>query len=234
MGEQGISRAAFASQVHSLTETIKAGCGIDNTGQQLQQAVTAVCRLIEMSEPGETVSFGKIGEKLEELLLRYADSPAGPSLIEIEVIELACDWLLQLSSLYREALPQPQALVADLLNTFALVTHATGAQNLADLIAFQRVVPEQLEPDLFADDPLVDVPPTETVRIDPFASDPGFSVELDLLQKTSYEISMAQMPADDPFGDDPLFSTEFAYAAQLGTQGMPYDVFSEDPDVAPS
>jgi hypothetical protein len=232
---QGVSRAAFADQVQSLTEVIRAGCDSLYRDPQLQQALDAVVRLRGLSESVEPATFSGVCGKLEELLQHHVAGSSDPRPLEIEVVELACDWLLQLASLYREALPQPQALVSDLLNTFDRVAQSKGAETLAELIAFRGAAPEQQEADLFADDPLVGIPQAGTVQTDPFANDPGFGMESDLLQQTLYRHSVAQMPPEDPFGEDPLFSAvSVCVADRQQAQEMPFDVFSEDPEVDPS
>lgn len=170
----------------------------------------------------ETESFQLICERLEKMFVRFIDTDTVPSAIEVEIIELAIDWLRQLASLYAEAIPEPRTLVAELIYAFELVERSQGAASLAELMS------EKNTSDLFDDDPEMDVDSYHAPeKNDPFGNDPGFGLEFDLLQRTLNRTPIKRSIKIDPFSDDP----GVAEKDPLVVQETPYDVFGDDPSV---
>jgi hypothetical protein len=228
MGTQQKSRAAFANQVQQLVEQIKTGCDCLKIKHrdQLQKAVDAVGHLSNLSQSAEPeTGFLQISSRLEKLLQQYVAGRAIFGSLGSELIAITCDRLLHMATLYRKGLVQPQSSLTDLLNTFDIVGSASGPGTLVDLLASKgcsSVVPEL---DLFADDPLVEVPLSEQVQADPFESDPFLVLETEQLQGTLSDSSGEQLSEKDLFADDPLI--EISLSDQVQT-----DPFESDPCLA--
>ena len=192
------------------------------SSHHLDDALQIVGSFIQVANSVEVDSFRLIGARLEKLLLRHATAQTTPCQIELETIELAVDWLEQLSILYKENLPEPKSLVAELLYTFDLVEHSQDAATLAELVgqgAASRVDP-------FLEDPGFDVAdrPVPSHQ-DPFADDPGFGLEFDLLQRTINFV--AETRNIDPEDDDNLNTTTTSAASASS-----YDLFATDPPLS--
>ncbi len=224
-----VGRGSFASQLRALAETVKAGVALRRDDSGLHEAMIAAGRIVELSVDAEDDAFRQVGRKLDELLVRHQHDGTMPEKLEIEVIELACDWLQQLSVLYRESLPIPRSLIGDLVYTFDLVDHAHGAHSLADIIKLRADSPAARRRDVFADDPDIDVSTAGGLRTDPFQGDPGFGIEFDLLQRTLSIAGTGQGGVVDPFADDPLPEAVIDSAAE--SQPLPFDPFAEDPNM---
>jgi len=188
--------------------------------EQLVLAHKSIEELTRVVAQAETDSFRQICAPLEKLFARFIECGTTPSAIEVEVIELAIDWLRQLAFLYSEAIPEPRALVNQLVYTFELVEHSHGAASLTDLNF------EKNAPDLFNDDPEMDVDgyhPSE--EGDLFNGDPGFGLEFDLLQRTLNHAPIKSPLEIDPFSDDGGVSED---DVSFDSQPPP-DLFGEDP-----
>lgn len=185
----------------------------------LDDPLQVVGSFIQVADSVEVDSFRLIGVRLEKLLLRHANGQTTPSRIELETIELAVDWLEQLSILYEEKLPEPKSLVFELLYTFDLVENSQDAVSLSELVgqgAASRVDP-------FLEDPGFDVVerPVPSHQ-DPFAEDPGFGLEFDLLQRTiNFVVETRNI---DPEDDDNIDTTT--------TSATSYDLFATDPPLS--
>jgi hypothetical protein len=224
----------LSEQVKRLTGIIQAGCsGLDSIAAEEVRA--AVRQLIDLGQSSGAEAFSLIGVKLDDLLSRYRDNADALRSIDREVVALACGWLLHLARLYRECLPQPKALVNDLVATFVLVEHASGAGSLAQLTRSQGTLAGAQESDLFADDPHVGIELDSSLISDPFEDDLGFGVEPELMQQLMQQVLQREARApEDPFADDPvpMFEAESALASgELVPELLPFDVFAEDPHI---
>ncbi len=226
MQDSGVGRSSFAGQLRALAEAVKAGVSLRKDESGLHEAAIAAGRIVELSVDAQDDAFRQVGRKLDDLLVRHQHDRTMPEKLEIEVIELACDWLLQLSVLYRESLPVPRALINDLVYTFDLVDHAHGAHSLADIIKARVDSPANRHRDVFAEDPDVDVTPSVVMTSDPFDNDPGFGVEFDLLQRTLSIAGSEQAGIIDPFDDDPLRDVVTGTGGQ--DKPLPFDPFADD------
>ncbi len=224
-----VGRGSFASQLRALAETVKTGVALRKDESGLYEAVIAAGRIVELSVDAEDDAFRQVGRKLDELLVRHQHDRTMPEKLDIEVVELACDWLLQLSVLYRESLPIPRSLIGDLVYTFDLVDHAHGAHSLADIIKLRADSPAGRSRDVFAEDPDIDVSRAGGLRTDPFQGDPGFGIEFDLLQRTLGIAGTVQGGLSDPFADDPL--PEAVIGATEQNKPLPFDPFADDPNM---
>lgn len=171
-------------------------------------------------------SFLAISKRIERLLLVCRASGHCLNPLEKEVVELAADWLEQLSRLYGEGIPEPETLVKELLYAFDLVEKSHGATTLTELL-LSRPLSDETE-DMFAHDPepAVDhyLAPQQS---DPFAGDPGFGMEFDLLQRTFNVSNLQDVAVDDLFTEDDCFDG----ASSCGNaEAIPYDVFEDDPE----
>ncbi len=196
-----------------------------NGRESLAVADAGAAEFLAWAETLEADSCAAIIDCLQELFKRHADAdePCGP--LELETLELAADWLEQLTVLHIENLPAPQALIKELLYTFDLVKRSQGATSLHELLAN----------DPFADDPgLATDTYVRPEKPDPFAEDPGFGMEFDLLQRALNRDPRPSAQPDDPFtGDDEIRKPGEGEASPAGAYGerLPYDVFAGDPPV---
>lgn len=195
-------------------------------GEKLARVVSGSEAFLPIAENARTDSFYLIVQRLKDLLTKAADSESVPSPLECEAIELAVDWLEQLSMLYADNLPEPKALVKELLYALDLVERSQGAHSLKEL----------LTSDPFAGDPGLDgkgyIPRREA---DPFADDPGFGMAFDLLQRTLDRGSEQQGASEDPFAEDTHYEAggDQKKSSTLDTgQALPYDVFEGDPPLS--
>lgn len=176
-----------------------------------------------VAKNARTDSFYLVTGGLKKLLIRAAAESSKLNRLECEAIELALDWLDQLASLYGENLPEPKTLVKELLYTLNLVERSQGACSLKDLLAAS---------DPFAGDPELN-PENYAPRKeeDPFAEDPGFGMEFDLLQRTLNMNFVARAVEDDPFDDDLHYEDQAEQDENIGAnkESLPYDVFDGDP-----
>ena len=176
-----------------------------------------------VAKNARTDSFYLVVSGLKSLLIRAAAEASKPSRLEYEAIELALDWLDQLTVLYGDNIPEPKTLVKDLLYTLKLVERSQGAYSLRELLAAK---------DPFSGDPELNsenyAPRKEK---DPFAEDPGFGMEFDLLQRTLNMACVQQVAEDDPFNDDSRYEDQSEQDENItgNTGDLPYDVFDGDP-----
>lgn len=218
--------------ISTLQAFVAAG---DVSRQLLTEAVSKAEAVHDSAAAAGEDSFRLISKRLAALFQRCSNEQRSATSVEGEVVELATDWLVQLAALYRERIPEPKALVAELLYAFELVDHYREATNLAELLETHgKTSVSQNDP--FVEDPgfaVEDRPVPQ--KTDPFAEDPGFGMEFDLLQRTlnlsaRHELSCA--PGEDPFAEDPGLET--APAGSTPEKGLPYDVFASDPPMGKS
>ncbi|WP_321371335.1 hypothetical protein [uncultured Desulfuromusa sp.] len=179
-------------------------------------------------------SFRSIAERMEIVLSRHSVAGTVPTKLEIETIELAADWLDQLALLHKENLPEPRSLVAELLYTFDLVECSNDAISLAELVSSHAGDDVNKCVDPFFEDPEVSVEDRAGSPLrDPFAEDPGFGLEFDLLQRTVHFVAETNTIDEDPFSADPsIDSEEDAKSNSEKTSALtesPYDIFAGDP-----
>jgi hypothetical protein len=188
-------------------------------------------RFVQIAAEAETDSFYLIAGRLEELFLRCSSAGTLPNKLELETVELAADWLDQLTVLYREKLPEPRSLVKELLYTFDLVERSQGALSLSELLSGENVRTTSKTGDPFEQDPeLKSENYVEPTTQDPFGEDPGFGMAFDLLQRTMNLTSVPVLREEDPFTEDTSFDDEGTknYHAASDSK-LPFDVFSGDP-----
>lgn len=205
MTEQTDSRQLFIGEAEGLIAKIRNSlCGQIITPQLLTDSSDAVSALKNAAIDADVDSFRLIADCLEVVLNRHVAAQTTPNRVELETVELAVDWLDQLLILYREDIPEPKSLVAELLNTFDLVERSQGAVSLVELVNGQAEQGGSPIVDPFSGDPdfAVDAHSAHEHQ-DPFAEDPGFGLEFDLLQRTINFVVEAGNLDDDPFNDDP-------------------------------
>lgn len=230
MSEQPIDQQLFLDAVKTFVGTIRSSlCGDNLTLSQLTDSAQAVTAFNVVATVPEVDSFCQIVEQLEIVFNRHLTAQTLPSKLELELVELAIDWLTELATLYSENLPAPKSLISELLYTFKLVESSQEAVTLAELVA-SHVERESVDP--FAEDPEFSVksqsgPP----HCDPFADDPGFGLEFDLLQRTVTLLAESKfvdgdsvLPAEDDSSKDSHPSS---------TSAVPeYDLFADDPPLS--
>ena len=191
---------------------------------------------MDLAERLEGDSLYLISRRLQDLFDRHLAAETVFNCLELETVELAVDWLDQLIALYKENIPGPKSLVRELLYTFDLVERSQGAETLGELLsgANQRATEDSV--DLFADDPELKAKDYAVASArDPFAEDPGFGMEFDLLQRTLNQANIVRVDGDDPFTEDPdvdapaaLNNPDKVFSAETK---LPFDVFAGDPCV---
>ena len=205
MTEQTSNRQLFIDEAAGLINKIRTSlCGQSITPLLLTDSVHATAALKKAATNADVDSFQLIADRLETVIARHATAQTTPSKIELETIELAVDWLDQLLILYGEDIPEPKSLVAELINTFDLVERSQGAVSLVELVKDQTGQGGSAAVDPFSSDPpfAVGAHPVPSHQ-DPFAEDPGFGLEFDLLQRTINFVVESGNIEDDPFRDDP-------------------------------
>ncbi len=205
MTEQTSNRQLFIDTAAGLIDKIRTSlCGQTSTPALLTDSVHSIAALKKAATDAEVDSFSQIADHLETVITRDVAAQIAPNKIELETIELAVDWLDQLLILYRENIPEPKSLVAELINTFDLVERSQDAVSLVELVKEQSVEGRSAVDDPFSGDPsfAVDAHPAPSHQ-DPFADDPGFGLEFDLLQRTINFVVESGHIDTDPFSDDP-------------------------------
>ena len=202
MTEQTSEQQLFIKEAEIFIDRIRNSlCVLNPTLSLLTDSIQAVVIFKKAISGIEVSSFCSIVDRLEIVFERQLTAQATPNNIELETIELAIDWLAQLTILYAENLPEPKSLVAELLYAFDLVESSQDAVSLAELVADHA--------DPFLDDPEFDVRAHSVPsHRDPFADDPGFGLEFDLLQRTISFVAEKKKIEVDPFGVDPPLSNK--------------------------
>ena len=229
MTEQTNNRQLFLEESEGSIEKIRNSLCIQiPTSAQLFSSIETVIELKNTAVDSELDSFRLIIVRLEKLLLRHSTAQTIPGKIELEILALAVDWLAQLALLYSKNLPEPKSLIAELLYAFDLVEYSQDAVSLAELVAEHTGQKSSMSNDLFFEDPVFTVENCSAPnRQDPFADDPGFGLEFDLLQRTLNLSPGARERVSDPFNDDPLVLETLAEIK------LPlYDLFDGDPPLS--
>ena len=161
------------------------------------------------------------------LLGRHVETGSELNRSDIDLLQMTCDWLLQLLALRKEGLPEPQALLGEVRHLFKLSAASCEVSAL----------PNGVCSDPFADDFSFDENVGKPFADDPFSDDPGLSSGLDRLQQTITHVKSAvslRRQMHDPFALDPVAMTEAESHffpqpnKELSNEGV--DIFSEDPD----
>ncbi len=202
-------------------------CRQKPTANLLADSVKAVGHLNKLATSAGIDSFIAIVDRLKKVLARHVGLGTIPDDIELETMQLAIDWLAQITILYGEDLPEPKSLIAELLYSFDLVERSHSAVLRAELIASDTSCPV----DFFLGDPDIKVVDCATSPQDLFADDPGFGLEFDLLQRTIHFVVEHKHIDDDPFSDDPGIGTDEDLNSDVHAVSIapPFDVFADDP-----
>jgi len=230
MSEPTIDKQLFLDAVATVVEKIRSSlCGHNPSLSQLADSVQAASAFSVIATAPEIDSFRLIVEQLEILFDHHLTAQTLPSNLEIELVELAVDWLTELATLYDEDLPEPKSLVSALLYTFKLVESSQDAVTLAELVANHT---EKASVDPFADDPEFSVKrQSVTSHRDLFADDPGFGLEFDLLQRTVNRLAEFRLVDDNTASSvaDDNSEENLSYSASSVPQ---YDFFADDPPLS--
>ncbi len=227
MSEQTTDQQLFLDAVKTFVGIIRSSlCGDDPTLSQLADAAQAATAFKGGATPPEVDSFFLIVDQLKVVFDHHLNAQTLPNKLELELVELAIDWLTELAALYGENLPEPKSLVSELLYTFKLVESSQEAVTLAELVAI-HAEGERVDP--FAEDPEFSVKQQSVPsHRDPFADDPGFGLEFDLLQRTVNLVAESRLVV----GDSTL-PVEKGSSENSPTPSIPqYDVFADDPPLS--
>ncbi len=235
MTEQRDESHLMYQEIKTFTDKIRSLlCDQNPTLSLMSESVAAADEFRKVVAAFDTDRFQTIIERVGKILRRHMIAETLPTKLEIETIELAADWLDQLALLYKEDLPEPKALVAELLYTFDLVERSQDAVSLTELVAANIELNADKGGDPFQEDPGFDVQEREvSSHRDPFVEDPGFGLEFDLLQRTINYVVETEQIGDDPFNADPSINIEENKAASIepvsAPSTSPYDIFADDP-----
>ncbi|MFK5927738.1 MAG: hypothetical protein QM483_14015 [Desulfuromusa sp.] len=236
MTEQATELQLFLRETEEFIKTVRYSlCEQTPTLQLLAASIEAVTVFKKVISGVDVDSFHSIADRLRVVFARHLTAETIPNKIELETIELALDWLAQLAPLYVENIPEPKSLVAELLYTFDLVERSHEAESLAELVATHSEQATNSRVDPFLEDPELNVREgSARSHRDPFADDPGFGLEFDLLQRTINTVVKSKKIDDDPFGSDPSIDSETdeVLSNKPSSVASPYDVFAEDPPLA--
>jgi len=226
MSEQTTEQQLFLDAVKTLVGTVRSSLlGANPPLSQLADSVQAATAFKGVATASEVNSFRAIVEQLNVVFDRHLNAQTLPDQLELELVELAIDWLTELAILHEENLPEPKSLVAELLYTFKLVESSQDAVPLAELVA-NHAQRESADP--FAEDPEFSVKrqPVPAHR-DPFADDPGFGLEFDLLQRTVNLLAESRLVDGDSAPPEAVDGSE-----DSPTSPPLYDVFADDPPLS--
>jgi len=223
MSEQTTEQQLFLGEVEEFIEIIRNSLCVPNpTLSQLVDSDRAVTTFKAVATDPTVESFRLIVDQLEVVFARHLADQTLPDKLELELVELAIDWLTQLAILYGENLPEPKSLVSELIYTFQLVESSQDAVTLAELISSHA---EKGSVDPFSDDPEISVKRQSVPsHRDPFAEDPGFGLEFDLLHRTINVLAEKQFMEEAPNGDNDSEDSPSSDSSDLH-----YDFFADDP-----
>ena len=226
MSEQTTEQQLFLGEVEEFIEIIRNSLCVPNpTLSQLVDSDRAVTTFKAVATDPTVESFRLIVAQLEVVFARHLADQTLPDKLELELVELAIDWLTQLAILYGENLPEPKSLVSELIYTFQLVESSQGAVTLAELVSSHA---EKGSVDPFSDDPEFTVKQQAVVsHQDPFAEDPGFGLEFDLLHRTINSLAEKQFMKETPAVDD-----DREDSSSPDSSAPYYDFFAEDPPLS--
>jgi len=223
-----VGRQIFLVQTRPLIEFVRSCLHQkDFTLQEVTESLRVVEQLQQNGAAAGIDSFLSIVVPLKKNLFHHTEMQTIPDQIELEMIKLAIDWLDQTVLFYSQDIPEPKSLIAELLYAFDLVERSHEVSQLAG----------EVEPDtgtisdLFDDDPVIVVAESvPTPCVDPFAEDPGFGLEFDLLQRTMNFVFERKNQTADLFGEDPSLEADIELGADTELENFdpPYDLFAED------
>ncbi len=195
---EGVGKSTFLSTAKLQIESIRnLLCAQSLSAESLNESIQVINSIKVLATDSDTLLFKSIAERLQLVLLRHIDVGTVPNHLELEMIRLAVDWLNQLVIFYREDLPEPKSLIAELLYAFDLIERCHVAETKVDEPPAQTLDPFLDDSDFNLNDQL----PKQ--RTDFFDEDPGFGLEFDLLQRTINFVSEMTKVGDDPFASDP-------------------------------
>jgi len=211
------------------------------TAEELETAFRAAHTLKGTANLVKAESICKIARRLEGLLEKHFEARTVPTPVEHEALKLATDWLAPLVSALQGNLQEPTLFVTEALQALDLAEAFPGRTPLVELLDSNA---EQRSPQL--DDPFAGDPellPQEDdlpeVTSDPFAEDPGFGMEIDLVS----DAAKGSESISDPFAGDEDFSSAdnllvddidisaneiSAQNSSIATEPLPFDPFAED------
>ncbi len=212
-----------------------------SSAEELETAFRAAHTLKGTANLVQAESICKIARRLEAMLEKHFEARTRPTQVEHEALKLAVDWLAPLVSALQGDLQEPKLFVSEALQALDLAEAFPGRTPLIELLDSHS---EQRSPQLddpFAGDPeLLDEAALVEEKRDPFAEDPGFGLEIDLVSSTPAATAVG---VDDPFADDDDFSAADELNAVVepelndddvepdsapAAEELPYDPFAED------
>ena len=239
MDEQVNNRQLFLAATARCIKTLRDVLRVqDPAPQQLTDAIKVVGSFKRAAGGAKVDSSRLIGSRLEDILVGHLTAKTIPSKIELETVELAVDWLEQLSILYEENQPEPASLISELFYAFDLVEYSYDAAMLEESLAdnFERDSVPCSDP--FFEDSTFDVEKRSGSSChDPFEEDQdlGLDMESDLLQRTLDFASGTKNIVADPFNDDPVVNVEIDGGCRtevvLAAADPTYDLFADDPSL---
>lgn len=211
------------------------------TAEELETAFRAAHTLKGTANLVQAESICKIARRLEAMLEKHYEAGTVPTPVEHEALKLAVDWLAPLVSALQGDLQEPILFVAEALQALDLAEAFPGRTPLVELLDSQAEdrLPQLDDP--FAGDPelVTDDEGLPDTAADPFADDPAFGMEIDLLADDPKVPGLA-FGQDDPFADDDVFSTpepvpeaevettESTETESVSREPIPFDPFAED------
>ncbi len=205
------------------------------SAEELETAFRAAHTLKGTANLVQADSICQIARRLEAMLEKHFEAQTVPTPVEHEAMQLSVDWLAPLVSSLRGDLKEPKMFVTEALHAMALAEAFPGRTPLVELIDSDS---EQRSPQLddpFATDPDF-LPETDILlsdESDPFADDPAFGMEIDMQVPAVVETSAVvedEAPPEDPFGDDLDYSTEslLSVADDDSQQAAEADISTEE------
>jgi len=198
-----------------------------SSADELETAFRAAHTLKGTANLVEAESICKIARRLEAMLEKHFEAHTRPTPVEHEALKLAVDWLAPLVSALQGDLQEPKLFVSEALQALDLAEAFPGRTPLVELLDSHS---EQRSPQLddpFAGDPeLLNEEALVQAKRDPFAEDPGFGLEIDMVLSTP---AATDEVVEDPFAEDEDFSTAEELPA---TQGVTLEVDDVEPDTA--
>ncbi len=201
--------------------------------EELESAFRAAHTLKGTARLVQVDSVHQVGRRLERLLEKHFTNQTRPTAVEYEAIELAIAWLQQLLLLLKEDQPIPKSLVDEASKALDLVERYPGDTPLVELLdsELQHRSPKLKDP--FDCDPELKVDEDDLLRHaqDPFADDPDFGMEMELVNGLVDGPKAQSVPVGSAVVEVDSEDCNLADVSDTGLKlpvEMPFDPFADD------
>ncbi len=221
-----IYKGTVVDQLEQFIRLLRESLAMGIQQEQLKALVGRADNLliIDMGAPIASL-INDIRELLQLHFMQHSHMSAG----DVEILNVACDWLVQLQAMQKDGLPIPHALLAEVHHSFKLAIASYQALNKSKTVNI----------DPFAEDMDIDESYSTVNLTDPFAGDPGLNSSFERLQQTiihAKSLATTKKQVEDPFAMDPVLDQEEVKEQGNSLKGEHFgdaiDIFSDDPGLS--